>query len=119
MIANSDPDTMNVTASPSASVAVTVPIAVWFSAAVKVADEVKTGGMFSVARMVTYSSIAAAVTLSASLATTPLVRKSPVRPNKYRRIIKPSVRASTFPLLSTSSRLPKLKILASMSSALV
>ena len=31
------------TESPSASVAVTVPIAVWFSAALKVADEVKTG----------------------------------------------------------------------------
>ena len=29
--------------SPSASVAVTVPIAVWFSAALKVADEVNTG----------------------------------------------------------------------------
>ena len=29
--------------SPSASVAVTVPIAVWFSSALKVASEVKTG----------------------------------------------------------------------------
>ena len=34
---------MKVTSSPSASVAVTVSIAVWFSAALKVADEVKTG----------------------------------------------------------------------------
>jgi hypothetical protein len=34
---------VKVTSSPSASVAVTVPIAVWFSAALKVADEVKLG----------------------------------------------------------------------------
>ena len=34
---------MKVTASPSASVAVTVPIAVWFSAALKVASEVNWG----------------------------------------------------------------------------
>ena len=34
---------MKVTLSPSASVAVTVPIANWFSAALKVALEVKTG----------------------------------------------------------------------------
>ena len=34
---------MKVTPSPSASVAVTVPIAVWFSAALKVADEVYSG----------------------------------------------------------------------------
>ena len=34
---------MKVTLSPSASVAVTVSIAVWFSAALKVALEVKTG----------------------------------------------------------------------------
>ena len=34
---------MKVTLSPSASEAVTVPIAVWFSAALKVADEVKAG----------------------------------------------------------------------------
>ena len=34
---------MKVTSSPSASVAVTVPIAVWFSAALKVASEVNSG----------------------------------------------------------------------------
>ena len=43
-IANSDPETVKVTLSPSSSsVAVTVSIAVWFSAALKVALEVKTG----------------------------------------------------------------------------
>ena len=36
---------MKVTSSPSASVAVTVLIAVWFSAALKVALEVKTGAL--------------------------------------------------------------------------
>ena len=36
---------MKVTSSPSASVAVTVPIAVWFSDALKVALEVNTGAM--------------------------------------------------------------------------
>ena len=34
---------MKATSSPLASVAVTVPIAVWFSAALKVADEVNIG----------------------------------------------------------------------------
>ena len=43
VIANSEPETMKVTLSPSASVAVTVSIAVWFSAALKVAPEVNTG----------------------------------------------------------------------------
>ena len=44
MIASSDPETVKeVTSHLSASVAVTVPIAVWFSAALKLADEVKTG----------------------------------------------------------------------------
>ena len=43
VIASSEPETVKVTESPSASVAVTVSIAVWFSAALKVADEVKTG----------------------------------------------------------------------------
>ena len=43
VISNSDPDTVNVTSSPSVSVAVTVPIAVWFSAALKVASEVNSG----------------------------------------------------------------------------
>ena len=38
---------MKVTESPSASVAVTVLIAVWFSAALKVADEVKDGASFA------------------------------------------------------------------------
>ena len=44
-MANSSPETMNVTESPSASVAVTVPIAVWFSAALKVASEVNSGAI--------------------------------------------------------------------------
>ena len=43
MIANSSPEIVKVTSSPSASVAVTVPIAVWFSAALKVASEVNSG----------------------------------------------------------------------------
>jgi len=43
VIASSEPETVKVTLSPSPSVAVTVPIAVWFSAALKVVDEVKTG----------------------------------------------------------------------------
>ena len=43
MISNSDPETLKLTESPSASVAVNVPIAVWFSAALRVALEVKTG----------------------------------------------------------------------------
>ena len=43
VMANSDPETVKVSASPSASVAVAVPIAVWFSAALKEADELKPG----------------------------------------------------------------------------
>ena len=43
VITNSEPETVKVTSSPSTSVAVTVPIAVWFSAALKVASEVNTG----------------------------------------------------------------------------
>ena len=43
MISNSVPETVKVISSPSASVAVTVPIPVWFSAALKVADEVIEG----------------------------------------------------------------------------
>ena len=39
------PETENVTVSPSASVAVTVPIAVWFSFADKDALEVITGAL--------------------------------------------------------------------------
>ena len=42
-MANSVPETVKVTSSPSASVAVTVPMAVWFSAALKVASEVNSG----------------------------------------------------------------------------
>ena len=42
-MASSDPETLKVTESPSSSVAVTVPIDVWFSAALKVAPVVKTG----------------------------------------------------------------------------
>ena len=42
-MANSSPEIVKVTSSSSASVAVTVPIAVWFSAALKVASEVNSG----------------------------------------------------------------------------
>ena len=47
VIANSAPETVKVTkpSSPSASVAVTVPIAVWFSAVLKLADEDITGAI--------------------------------------------------------------------------
>ena len=43
MIASSVPETVKVISSPSASVAVTVPMAVWFSAALKVASDVNSG----------------------------------------------------------------------------
>ena len=46
-MASSDPEIAKVTESPSASLAVTVPMAVWFSAALKVAEEVKTGELSS------------------------------------------------------------------------
>ena len=42
-MANSDPETVKATSSPSASVAVTVPMAVWFSSELKVVFEVNTG----------------------------------------------------------------------------
>ena len=45
MMASSDPEIAKVTESPSASLAVTVPILVWFSAALKVAEEVKAGSL--------------------------------------------------------------------------
>ena len=44
-MASSVPETVKVTASPSASVATTEPIVDWFSAALKVASEVKTGAI--------------------------------------------------------------------------
>ena len=44
-MASSDPEIAKVTESPSASLAVTVPMAVWFSAALRVAAEVITGAM--------------------------------------------------------------------------
>ena len=44
-MSNSDPETLNITSSPSASVAVTVPIDVWSSAALNVVDEVKAGAL--------------------------------------------------------------------------
>ena len=47
MIASSDPETVKVIDELSASVAVTVPIAVWFSAALKLADELNTGSASS------------------------------------------------------------------------
>ena len=45
VISSSDPEIVKVTLSSSASIAVTVPIAVWFSAALKLAAEVKTGAL--------------------------------------------------------------------------
>ena len=45
VIASSSPLTVKVTSSHSASIAVTVPIAVWFSATLNVASEVKTGAI--------------------------------------------------------------------------
>ena len=42
-MANSDPETVKLIESPSASVTAAVPIAVWFSAAENVASEVKIG----------------------------------------------------------------------------
>ena len=47
MIASSDPETVKVIDELSASVAVTVPIAVWFSAALKLDDELNTGSASS------------------------------------------------------------------------
>ena len=58
---------MKVTESPSASVAVTVSIDVWFSAALKVADEVKTGASLT---SVTFTVMAWVVVLVPSLAVT-------------------------------------------------
>ena len=43
VIDNSSPETVNTTSSPSSSVAVTVPIDVWFSGILKTASEVNTG----------------------------------------------------------------------------
>ena len=43
VISSSEPETVKVIESPSTSEAVTVPIAVWFSAALKVASEVNSG----------------------------------------------------------------------------
>jgi len=59
---------MKVTESPSESVAVTVSIAVWFSAALKVALEVKTGAMSLT--LVTLTVITWVVGLVPSLAVT-------------------------------------------------
>ena len=42
---SSSPETVNVTSSPSASVAVTVPIASWFSGVSKTASEVNFGAV--------------------------------------------------------------------------
>ena len=47
MIASSVPETVKVISSPSASVAVTVPMAVWFSAALKLEADVITGVSFA------------------------------------------------------------------------
>ena len=45
VMASSDPEIVKVTESPSASLAVAVPLLVWFSAALKVAAEVKAGSL--------------------------------------------------------------------------
>ena len=68
VIANSDPETLNVTSSPSSSVAVTVPIAVWFSSALKVASEVNSGATSFV--LVTSTVISWVVVFVPSLAVT-------------------------------------------------
>ena len=47
LIVISEPEIEYVIVSPSASEAATVPIAVWFSAALKVADEVNAGASFT------------------------------------------------------------------------
>ena len=47
VIANSEPDTLKVIETLSSSVAVTVPIDNWFSTALKVDPEVKTGATLS------------------------------------------------------------------------
>ena len=44
-MANSSPDTVNIMVPPSWSVAITVPIVVWFSAALNVDSEVMTGAI--------------------------------------------------------------------------
>ena len=56
-MANSEPETLKVSDWVSASVAVTVPMLDWFSAALKVAKEVKLVGLsFSLIRsMITFS----------------------------------------------------------------
>ena len=54
--------------SPSASVAVTVPIAVWFSAALKVADEVNTGAsLISVMVIVTFWEVESVPSLAVTI----------------------------------------------------
>ena len=53
MIASSDPETVKVIDVLSVSVAVTVPIAVWFSAALKLADELNVGATSSMSVTVT------------------------------------------------------------------
>ena len=58
---------MKVTLSPSASVAVTVSIAVWFSAALKVDEEVNAGASLT---LVTLTVISWVVVLVPSLAVT-------------------------------------------------
>ena len=45
VIFNSDPDIEKLILPPSASVAVTVPIAVWFSGTLKTLDDVNTGAL--------------------------------------------------------------------------
>jgi hypothetical protein len=62
VIASSSPATVKVTSSPSASVAVTTPIAVWFSAALKVVSEVKTGAMsFTLVTLIVMSWVASLI----------------------------------------------------------
>ena len=69
MIDSSDPDSVNVTESlASPSVAVTVPILVWFSAALKVADDVKTGELSF--RLVTLTVIDCVIEFVPSVAVT-------------------------------------------------
>ena len=67
VIVNSDPEIVKVISELAVSVAVTVPIAVWFSAALKVADELITGAVVSDTVTVLVTAIAALPALSVAL----------------------------------------------------
>ena len=66
----SDPDIEKVIPSPSASVASTVPIAVWFSLATKLDEEVIVGGLLPSSKSITVTVIFWVVSSVPSLAVT-------------------------------------------------